>query len=41
MPMQSTLMTAVGSCPYDGDHNGQIDVTDVLNVVAGYGLGCP
>jgi hypothetical protein len=35
------LSIAVGSCPVDTDFNGEIDIEDLLGVIASYGTSCP
>ena len=34
------LAASLGTCPYDGDFNGLIDIDDLLGVIAAYGGGC-
>ena len=35
------LADSLGTCAYDGDFNGVIDIEDLLGVIASYGSGCP
>ncbi|MCH2134730.1 MAG: hypothetical protein MK116_13390 [Phycisphaerales bacterium] len=34
------LLTILGSCTYDGDFNGVVDINDLLGLIASYGVMC-